>query len=158
MISIIVAHDDKLGIASTQKLGMLWYISADFKHFKALTLGHPIIMGRKTHESIGRVLPGRTNIVITRDQNLKLPDCLMVNSLEEAIKKAGSGEIFIIGGAEIFRQAMEQNLVDRLYITKVAGDFQADVFFPDYSRFKLLKKTDYTENNYNFSFYVFEKH
>ena len=69
--------------------------------------------------------------MITRDPNLTIPGCVVVNSLDEAIKKAGTGEIFIIGGAEIFRQAMEQNLVDKLYITKVQGDFHADIFFPD---------------------------
>jgi dihydrofolate reductase len=134
MVSIIVAIDDKKGIGAKNR--MLWHIKKDFKHFKEITLGHPVIMGRKTHESIGKVLPGRKNIVITRDQNYSAPGTLVVDSLEKAIglaqTKPGAEEIFIIGGGEIFRQALEKNLVDKLYLTKIKGDFNAEIFFPEY--------------------------
>lgn len=158
-ISLIVAHDDRLGIGAKNRL--LWRIKKDFRHFKIVTLGHPVIMGRKTFESIGKPLPGRTNIIITRNQNFKTPGILVVESIEQAIKlaaaKPGSEEIFIIGGGEIYRQAMADNLVDKLYITHVQGDFQADTFFPDYSHFKLLKRQEDQEGNYHFEFLELEK-
>lgn len=143
-ISIIAAMDEKRGIGKGNSL--LFKIPEDFKRMKMLTTGHPIIMGRKTYESIGRVLPNRTNIIVTRDVQQFLshhPElsgmttCLVVHSLEEAIKKAkeseGANEIFIFGGGEIFRQASP--LVEKLYLTIVKGDFGADTFFPDYSEF-----------------------
>ena len=158
-VSLIVAHDDKLGIGAHNRL--LWHIKKDFQHFKKITTGHPVIMGRKTYESIGRSLPQRTNIIITRDSNFSAPGCLIAISLESAIAQAKDiekKEIFIIGGGEIYRQAMADNLVDKLYITHVQGDFKADVFFPDYSHFKLLKQVNGQEGQYHFTFYVFEKH
>src|SRR5258708_35493960 len=107
-ISIIVAIDSKNGIGRDNKL--LWNIPEDLKRFKELTWGHPIIMGRKTFESIGRVLPYRTNIIVSRDPNYKVKDALVVHSLEEALEKAkmcaGSTETFIIGGGQIFEQAL----------------------------------------------------
>ena len=168
MISIVVATDSKRGIGKNGKLP--WYIPEELKYFHKVTNSHPIIMGRKTFESIGRVLPGRTNIIITRSlvipqsisvilndsegslanaSSNKLRDSspakrvqndkiIITNSLEEAISEAkkapGSEEICIIGGGQIFEQALP--MVDRLYITVVEGDFGADTFFPDYSEFK----------------------
>ena len=153
-ISIIVALDDKLGIGAKNR--MLWHISKDFAHFKTITLGHPIIMGRKTHEAIGRVLPGRTNIIITRDKNYQTKGCVVVNSLEEALKtgQAETGEIFIIGGGEIFKQALEQNLVDKLYVTKVKGDFNAEIFFPEYEHIftKVITSRSDLEGDYRLEF------
>ena len=160
ILSIIVALDDKQGIGASNRLP--WHIKKDFQHFKKITTGHPVIMGRKTYESIGKPLPGRTNIIITRnphsvpdrndvpDRNVKI-----THSLKEAIDLAQSidkKEIFIIGGGQIYQEAMAKNLVDKLYVTKVQGDFQADTFFPDYSHFKLLKKVDDQENDYRFSY------
>lgn len=156
MISIIVAVDDRLGIGAKNR--MLWHLRKDFAHFKKITMGHPIIMGRKTHESIGRELPGRTNIVVTRDQNYSTPGCNIAHSLKEAIELAktqpGGGEIFIIGGGEIFRQALEQNLVDKLYLTKVKGDFNAEIFFPPYEHIftKVLSSRRDLEGGYRLEF------
>lgn len=156
MISIIVALDDKLGIGAKNRL--LWKIKKDFQHFKDVTLGHPIIMGRKTHESIGRALPGRSNIVITRDQNYSTPGCHVVHSLAEAIALAktqlAAEEIFIIGGGEIYRQAIEQNLVDKLYLTKVKGDFNAEIFFPEYEHIfsKVVSSRTDLEGDYQLIF------
>ena len=153
-VSLIVAHDDKLGIGKKNQL--LFRISADLKRFKALTMGHPIIMGRKTYQSIGRVLPGRENIIITRNANFKVPGAKVVNSLTAALdltKTLDGKEIFIIGGGEIFKQAMEQNLVDKLYVTKVKGDFSAEIFFPPYSLFKRsVFEQKGRENDYHFTF------
>lgn len=161
MISIIVALDDKRGIGAKNR--MLWKIKKDFAHFKKITMGHPIIMGRKTHESIGRALPGRSNIVITRDENYSTPGWNIAHSLKGAIALAktqpGAKEIFIIGGGEIFRQALEQNLVDKLYLTKVAGDFKAEIFFPEYEKIftKKLSSRTVLEGDYQLEFLELEK-
>ena len=111
---------------------LLFHISDDLKRFKALTMGHPLIMGRKTFESIGRPLPGRTNIIITRNLDFKAEGCLVVGSLEEAIEKASvlDNEIFIGGGGEIYKQAFPY--IHKIYLTIVDSDVQGDVFFPDW--------------------------
>jgi len=154
IISIIVSIDDKRGIGAQNKL--LFKISKDLKRFKRLTMGHPIIMGRKTYQAIGRPLPGRTSIIITRDKDFQAPDCKVVHSLESALALAKSldqKEIFIIGGGQIFEIALAQNLVDKLYITKVKGDYQAEIFFPDYANFKqvVFQKND-QEGKYHFTY------
>lgn len=134
-ISAIAAMDEKRGIGKDNHL--LFKIPDDFKRMKNLTFGHPILMGRKTFESIGRVLEGRTNIIITRDLSYKVPGATVAGSLEEAVriaKNEDQREIFIFGGGQIFQEAMP--MVDRLYLTVVEGDFGADTFFPDYSAFK----------------------
>ncbi len=132
MISLIAA------IGKNNELGkgndLVWKFPADQKYFREKTSGHPIIMGRKTFESLPGILPKRMNIVITRDKNYKKPGIEVANSLEESLKLAknaeGSDEIFIIGGAEIFKQSME--IADRLYITHFdAKDKKADTFFPE---------------------------
>ena len=153
-VSLIVAHDDKLGIGKTNQL--LFRLSADLKRFKQITMGHPIIMGRKTHSSIGRVLPGRANIIISRNPDFKVEGARVVNSLSSALELARSlddQEIFIIGGGEIFKQAMEQNLVDKLYVTKVQGDFGAEIFFPPYPSFKkIVFEQEGRENDWHYTF------
>ncbi len=135
-------------IGQNRELGkdnqLLFKIPEDFKRMKALTIGHPIIMGRKTFESIGRVLPGRTNIIISRDKNYKVEGAIVCLSLEEAIKKSIEypvNEIFIFGGGQIFEQAMP--VVNRLYLTVVQGKFEADTFFPEYKEFtKVIEKEE----------------
>lgn len=132
MISLIVAKADNNVIGHNNQLP--WHLPADLKHFKARTLGKPIIMGRKTFESLGRVLPGRPHVVISRNE-LKLPEnCYPALSLEAAIAQAqqltgaASDEVVVIGGAEIYRQALP--LVDTLYVTEVHLAPQGDAFFP----------------------------
>lgn len=158
-ISIIVAHDDKRGIGKNNQL--LFRISEDLKRFKKITLGHPIIMGRKTHQSIGRPLPARTNIIITRNQDFQAPGCQITHSLAEAIKLAkqkDNQEIFIIGGGQIYQQALDQDLVDKLYITQVKGDYQAEIFFPDYSKFKkIISQKTGQEGDYQLTYLTLEK-
>lgn len=130
IIASIGKYDNALG----KNNDLVWRISADLKRFKSLTMGHPIIMGRKTFESIGRVLPGRTNIVITRNLEYAAVGAVIVSSLEEALRKArelDNQEIFIIGGGEIFKQALP--LSDKLYLTIIDGRVEnADIFFPNY--------------------------
>ncbi len=142
-VSIIVAVDKNRGIGKTD-LGvgkMLWNISNDLRRFKELTIGHALIMGRKTFESVlfylKKPLPGRTSIVVTRDKNYKYDGVIVVHSIEDALKEARkkeTEEIFVIGGAQIYEQALP--FVDRLYLTLVDGRYDADTFFPDYSDFK----------------------
>jgi len=108
---------------------LIWYLPADLKRFKKLTTGHHIIMGRKTFESIGKPLPNRTSIIITRDENYQAKDCLIANSLEQALSLTKKDETpFIIGGAQIYNQALK--IVTNLEITYVHHKFEADVFFP----------------------------
>ncbi len=130
-ISLIAAMSkEKRALGFQNKL--LFRISDDLKRFKNLTSGHPIIMGRKTFESIGRPLPNRTNIIVTRNADFKAEGCIVTTSLEEAIKKAGEidNEIFVIGGGEIYKQALP--ITDKLYLTIVESDAEGDVFFPDW--------------------------
>ena len=129
IISLIVAMDEKRGIGIDG--GLPWHLPADLMNFKSLTMGHHIIMGRKTYESIGRPLPGRTMIVVTRNPVYQAEGCLIVHSLEGAIEKALESEeeeAFIIGGGEIFTEAIE--LADRIYLTLVHTVTKADVLFP----------------------------
>lgn len=134
-ISLIAAISTNNVIGRDNKIP--WHISEDFKRFKSLTMGHPIIMGRKTFESIGKPLPGRTNIVITRDENYSPEGAEVVHSIDEAVElaktKEGSDEIFIIGGGQIYSQSMD--LADKLYLTIVEQEVEGDIFFPDYSDF-----------------------
>ena len=110
-----------------------WKLPEDLAHFKALTLGHPILMGRKTFESLGRPLPGRRNIVITRNADYQPTGCEIATSIPEAVALCpGAEEIFFIGGAELYKQVLP--LVDRLYLTEVHTHAQGDAWFPDYDR------------------------
>ena len=126
-ISIIVAIAENHAIGKDNKL--LWYLPNDLKHFKTITSGHTVIMGRKTYDSVGKPLPNRRNIVITRKQ-LDIPGCEVVNSLEQAIELCKTEhEVFIVGGAEIYRQAMA--LTNKIYLTIVHQTFEGDTYFPD---------------------------
>jgi dihydrofolate reductase len=127
-IAIIVAAAENNVIGDQNKL--IWHLPNDLKRFKALTMGHPIIMGRKTFESIGKPLPGRHSIIITRQKNYVVAGCTVVNSLEGAIKASGDVDVaYIIGGADIYRQAM--NLTDIIYLTRVHTTSAGDVHFPE---------------------------
>jgi dihydrofolate reductase len=110
-----------------------WRLPEDLAHFKALTLGHPVLMGRKTFESLGRPLPGRTNVVITRNPGYRPEGCVVAGSIPAAIDLCGEAdEVFFIGGAELYAQAIP--LADRLYLTEVDVDANGDAWFPDYDR------------------------
>lgn len=127
-ISIIVACSENNAIGKDNQL--LWHLSEDLKRFKQLTSGHSIIMGRKTYDSIGRPLPNRRSIVISRQQDLVIEGCEVVNSLEAAITLCkNEAEVFIIGGAEIYKQSM--SLAHKIYLTKVLAHFDGDAFFPE---------------------------
>ena len=128
MISIIAAVSENGVIGVDNKLP--WYIPEDLKRFKKLTKGNVVIMGRKTYESIGKPLPDRINIVVSRNKDLKIPGCLVVNSIVQAIKKAGSDkDIFIIGGGEIYNSGIIY--AKRIYLTKVHQEVKGDTKFPE---------------------------
>ena len=130
-ISVIAALAKNRVIGIENRLP--WRLPEDLAHFKALTLGHPILMGRKTFESLGRPLPGRTNIVITRNASYKPDGCLVADSIPGAIALcADADEVFFIGGAELYAQAIP--LADRLYLTEVGIEAEGDAWFPDYDR------------------------
>ncbi|MDD4988970.1 MAG: dihydrofolate reductase [Candidatus Pacebacteria bacterium] len=132
-ISLIAGISEKTrGLGKGNEL--LWRIPDDLKRFKALTMGHPIIMGRKTYESIGRPLPGRANIIVTRNKDFKAEGCIVANTIKDAIHKAkqekGYEEVFVIGGGEIYTQALP--FATRLYLTLIQSEKEADSFFPAY--------------------------
>ena len=136
-VSMVAALGKNLELGKNNKL--IWRIPSDLTRFREITRGHPVIMGRKTFESIGRLLPDRTNIIVTRDPDYKVEGAIVSNSIEEAIDKSktepGSNEIFIIGGAQIYSSAIQY--ANKLYLTKInAEEPSADAFFPDYSEFK----------------------
>jgi len=128
IISIVVAIAENNAIGKDNQL--LWRLPKDLKHFKEVTNGHTIVMGRKTFDSVGKPLPNRRNIVITRDIQLQIEGAEVVNSLEEALELCDPmEEVMIVGGAEIYRQAMIKT--DRIYLTKVQHSYEADTFFPE---------------------------
>ena len=127
-ISIVVAMAANRVIGRDNQLP--WHLPADLKHFKQTTMGKPILMGRKTWESIGRPLPGRTNIVITRDENYDAPGCVVVHSIEAALQATEQhAEVMIIGGADFYRQVLPRT--DRIYLTRINEDFEGDTLFPE---------------------------
>ncbi len=129
MISIIaaIARGGVIGGGNA----LLWHIREDLQRFKRITTGHPVIMGRKTFESMGRALPGRLNVVITRQKDYRAEGCEMAASLEDAMARfTPDEEVFIIGGAEIYRQSLP--LADRMYLTYVDADYAGDTYFPEW--------------------------
>ncbi len=127
-LEIVVAVDEENGIGKNNQL--LWHLPADLKHFKSITTGHPVVMGRKTFESIGRPLPNRRNVVISRQQGLRIEGVEVVNSLAAAYALlADENLVFIIGGAQIYREAIQD--VEKIHLTKVHHRFEADAFFPE---------------------------
>lgn len=162
MVSIVAAIDEKRGLGKNNDL--LFHIPEDMKHFKDLTLGHPVIMGRKTWDSIPenrKPLPNRRNIVVTRDSTQVEKGSIgpeFAESLENAIELAktgpGSEEICIVGGGQIFKEAIERDLVNVLHLTIVKGDYGADVFFPEYEeKFKkVLGRQEGRSGEYEYTF------
>ena len=129
-VSLIVAmaNNRVIGVNNT----LPWHLPADLKHFKALTMGHHIVMGRKTYESIGKPLPGRTSVVVTHNAGYSAPGVIVVNSLQAAISACGDdNEIFVIGGAELYLQAI--TLAERIYLTEIDADIRGDAYFPEFN-------------------------
>ena len=151
-ISIIAVIGKNRELGKDNKL--LWHIPDDLKHFRKVTLGHPVIMGQKTFESIGKILPKRLNIILSFDKSYKVKGAVVCHSVNEAIdfaKENEKNEIFFIGGARVFDQII--NVADKLYLTVVDHASPADVYFPKYDTFKKVKKTgsgEYKDLKYYF--------
>ena len=155
-VSLIVAVSQNGVIGSNNKLP--WRLPADLKHFKELTMGHPVIMGRKTYESIGKSLPGRTNLVVTRQGKFKTEGCQVVHSVEEAIRFCGNtDEIFIIGGASIYQEALPY--ADKIYLTRIHKDFEgnARLFDLDEKVWKVTSREPGGEGTLAHTFFIYEK-
>lgn len=158
-LSIIVAASRNNVIGKDNQL--IWRLSADLKRFKALTTGHTIIMGRKTFDSIGKPLPNRTSVIITRQVDYKQEGCIVVHSLEEALDVVKNQEkAFIIGGGTIYEQAIEK--ADELYLTLVHKDFDGDAFFPeiDIDQWESTEREDCfadDKNEYAYSFINYKR-
>lgn len=160
MINIVVAKASNNVIGA--KNDLIWHLPNDLKHFKSLTSGHPIIMGRKTFESLGRPLPNRTNIVVTRDQNWNAEGTEIASSLLKAIEAAKKidDDIYIIGGGNIYKQAME--FTDVLYITEVHHEFDGDTYFPeiDLDEWEEVQRENFKKDEkhpYAYSFVMYKK-
>jgi dihydrofolate reductase len=161
VLKILVAFDENRVIGKNNAL--IWHLPADLKRFKALTTGHVIIMGRKTFESIGKPLPNRTTIVISRQTDLQIEGVILANSVEEAILKAKSitrEDIYIVGGAEIYTLSMP--VADQILVTQLHDIFEGDAFFPEISpeNWKVKDKergvTD-EQNAYQFSYITYSR-
>ncbi|MDO9050290.1 MAG: dihydrofolate reductase [Methylotenera sp.] len=154
-IIVAVAHHRVIGINNT----LPWHLPEDLKRFKALTMGHHIIMGRKTYESLGRLLPGRTTVIVTRNTDYKVEDALIANSLQEAIALCkGDDEAFLIGGAELYQEGLR--LSNKLYITEIPLDVDGDAFFPEYQSEEWLessREAHTSAQGLNFSYVIYNR-
>lgn len=161
MISFIVAMDTNRVIGQDNQLP--WHLPEDLKFFKRTTMGHPIVMGRKTFDSIGRPLPGRENIIITRNRDYTRRDCIVFHTLDDFLTycdREPQEEYFVIGGAEIFKQLLSE--ADRLYITEIHEQFDGDTFFPelDLNRWQLVsreKGLKDEKNPYDYEFTIYDR-
>ena len=157
-VTIVVAIAENYAIGKSNQL--LWHMPADLKHFKQITSGHTVVMGRKTYDSVGKPLPNRRNIIISR-QEVTIPGCEVVTSVEDALELcANEDEVFIVGGAEIYKLAI--NKTDRIYLTIIHHSFDADSFFPeiDYMEWKEVSREDHPadeKHKYAYSFITLER-
>ena len=160
-LSLIAAVANNNVIGSDNKL--IWHMPADLKHFKSTTMGHTLIMGRKTFESIGKPLKGRKTIVVTRQEDFDAKGVEVVHSISEAIKLVKSEkEVFVTGGAEIYEQCMTSYYTRRLYITRIYANFDGDAFFPDIDTddWELLEMEEFDadeKNKYPYAFLKYKK-
>lgn len=157
MISIIVATSKNRVIGNNNSL--IWKLPADLKRFKQITTGNTVVMGRKTYESIGKPLPNRRNIIITRDTNYLVDNCEIVNSIEEALMLCNN-DCFIIGGGEIYKQSID--IADKIYLTLVQEDFEGDTYFPEIGKeWTKVIREDFEpdeKNAHKYSFINYEKY
>lgn len=160
MIHLVVAKSDNNVIGHDNQL--IWHLPNDLKHFKEITTGHPIIMGRKTFESIGRILPNRTNIIITRNRNYSIENAKVAHSLNEALELAKEIDenIFIIGGGKIYEQAID--FADILEVTEVHENFEGDTYFPEidlnvWKEISRIKHHKDEKNKFDYSFVRYER-
>lgn len=159
-LAAVVAMSENRVIGNNNQLP--WHLPADLKHFKAITMGKPILMGRKTFQAIGRVLPGRCNIVITHDTQLQAPGCVVANSIDTALEAAASysNDSFVIGGALLYQQMLPK--IERIYLTIVHHEFVGDAYFPELNpaEWQEVERKEHSadgENKYAFSFITLDR-
>lgn len=158
-ISAIFAMSENRVIGKNNQLP--WHLPADLRHFKEITMGKPILMGRKTFESIGKALPGRCNVIITHDENFQAPGCVIATSIKTAIASVEyTDEVFVIGGAKLLDQMLP--MIHRIYLTIIHHEFDGDTFFPEInkSEWHEVEREDHLpdkENRYAYSFIVLNK-
>ncbi len=162
-ISIVAAVGEGGVIGAKGKVP--WHLPADLRRFKELTMGHPIIMGRKTYESIGKPLPGRMNIVLTGDARYGAPGCTVAHSFPDALRAAekslaGDSEVFVIGGAHVYALALPH--AEKMYLTRIRGTFKGDAFFPTFneSEWRLMRSEPHAKdetNPFDYEFSVYER-
>jgi len=158
-LAIIVATDQQGLIGKENDLP--WDLSADLQYFRRVTMGKPLIMGRNTHESIGRLLPGRQNIIVTKNQDYKVDGCMVVHSTKEAFQACGNAEeVMVMGGASLYEQLLPE--ADKLYLTLVDASLEGDTWFPDWNKadWREISREDHLQddkNDYPYSFIVYER-
>jgi dihydrofolate reductase len=156
LISLIVAMAENRVIGNKGEIP--WKIPGEQKMFRAITMGHTMVMGRKTYEAIGKALPGRTNIVVTRQADYQAPDCMVFNDLKSAIESCPSdeNELFVIGGGQIYADTIA--MADRIYLTLVPKEVPGDTFFPEFSEseFQIIK-SEFIDGVVPYHFYIYEK-
>ena len=158
-LSIIAAMDKNRVIGKDGNLP--WHISSDLKNFKKITMGKPILMGRKTHESIGKILPGRENIILTKKRNYSVEGCIVKNNLDEVLSNFKKvSELIVMGGATLYEQTLDK--AEKLYITEVRACIEGDIFFPEYDPDQWVEISrnsfEADENNeYDYNFTVLER-
>ena len=156
-LSIIVAmaKNRVIGINNT----LPWHLPEDLKRFRALTTGHHIVMGRKTYESLGRLLPGRTTVIVTRNKNYQIEGALIANSLEQAMSLCkDDAEVFLIGGAELYQTGIA--LADKLYMTEVALNVEGDAFFPEFDLMEweeIAREEHISEKSLTFNYVTYQR-
>ncbi|MEK6983683.1 MAG: type 3 dihydrofolate reductase [Nanoarchaeota archaeon] len=156
IISLIAAMGKNRVIGKDNSLP--WRLAEDMKRFKELTSGKPVVMGRKTFESIGRPLPNRKNIILTRDKNYKTEGCIVVHSADEALKAAeGNEEVMVIGGAKIYEEFLPR--ANKMYLTLIDEDFKGDAYFPEYDKneWKEIHREEHKNQQYKFAFVDLER-
>lgn len=154
-IIVAVANNQVIGCNNT----LPWHLPEDLKRFKALTMGHHILMGRKTYDSLGRLLPGRTTVIVTRNKHYRVEGAIVVHSIHEALQSAKEDdEVFLIGGAELYQLGLD--LADRIYLTEVHADFDGDAFLPSFDLNhwqEVSREQNQAENGILFSYVIYDR-
>ncbi|MBI5330115.1 MAG: dihydrofolate reductase [Betaproteobacteria bacterium] len=150
-----MAKNRVIGVRNT----LPWRLAEDLRHFKALTMGHHIIMGRKTYESIGRPLPGRTTVIVTRDRHFRIEGCLSAGSINAALRVCkGDEEVFFVGGAQMYAQVLP--LAHRLYLTELQEEYEGDAWFPEFDRSawkETVRQVHVTSEGLGYHFVTYER-
>ncbi len=152
---VAIAKNRVIGVNNT----LPWHLPEDLKRFRALTTGHHIIMGRKTYDSLGRLLPGRTTVIVTRNPDYKVEGAIVVHSLEAAIEACGDdNEAFLIGGAELYKDGLK--LANKLYITEIDAEYEGDAFFPEFDMLEWRageRETHQADKGLGFSYITYQR-